>query len=300
MGLLFIHINCSSTNPVTSFFNSLSSKTKSSSLAQKVGKFLPSSSKEFIDIYALESQVRNHRAWVQERSKELKSTKKALRSLMNASRQNDFQLYEFLDANLSVMAAAYENVLSNAKKEKKLIIRVQKSKKTNIDTKIPGKDNTYLQQFIILDDAIDLRKSAYQESISKIKKALVKRDMDLVFIKEQKDEWFFITEELSDKRKEFQPSIDKLTASLVDAITNETNHIEKISKQLNKVESINKRLDFLDKLFLNIDKIAEKQKGGRVYLKKSSEFKEEYEIRFEKSVKDYEKYLENLRQLFIN
>jgi len=300
MGLLFIHINCSSTNPVTSFFNSLSSKTKSSSLAQKVGKFLPSSSKEFIDIYALESQVRNHRAWVQERSKELKSTKKALRSLMNASRQNDFQLYEFIDANLSVMAAAHENVLSNAKKEKKLIIRVQKSKKTNIDTKIPGKDNTYLQQFIILDDAIDLRKSAYQESISKIKKALVKRDMDLVFIKEQKNEWFFITEELSDKRKEFQPSIDKLTASLVDAITNETNHIEKISKQLNKVESINKRLDFLDKLFLNIDKIAEKQKGGRVYLKKSSELKEEYEIRFEKSVKDYEKYLENLRQLFIN
>ena len=300
MGLLFIHINCSGTNPVTSFFNSLSSKTKSSSLAQKVGKFLPSSSKEFIDIYALESQVRNHRAWVQERSKELKSTKKALRSLMNASRQNDFQLYEFIDANLSVMAAAHENVLSNAKKEKKLIIRVQKSKKTNIDTKIPGKDNTYLQQFIILDDAIDLRKSAYQESISKIKKALVKRDMDLVFIKEQKNEWFFITEELSDKRKEFQPSIDKLTASLVDAITNETNHIEKISKQLNKVEGINKRLDFLDKLFLNIDKIAEKQKGGRVYLKKSSEFKEEYEIRFEKSVKDYEKYLENLRQLFIN
>jgi len=300
MGLLFIHINCSGTNPITSFFNSLSSKTKSSSLAQKVGKFLPSSSKEFIDIYALESQVRNHRAWVQERSKELKSTKKALRSLMNASRQNDFQLYEFIDANLSVMAAAHENVLSNAKKEKKLIIRVQKSKKTNIDTKIPGKDNTYLQQFIILDDAIDLRKSAYQESISKIKKALVKRDMDLVFIKEQKNEWFFITEELSDKRKEFQPSIDKLTASLVDAITNETNHIEKISKQLNKVESINKRLDFLDKLFLNIDKIAEKQKGGRVYLKKSSEFKEEYEIRFEKSVKDYEKYLENLRQLFIN
>jgi len=300
MGLLFININCSGTNPVTSFINSLSSKTKSSSLAQKVGKFLPSSSKEFIDIYAMESQVRNHRSWVQERSKEFKSTKKALRSLMNASRQNDFQLYEFLDANLSVMAAAHENVLSNAKKEKKLIIRVQKSKKTNIDTKIPGKDNTYLQQFIILDDAIDLRKSAYQESITKIKKALVKRDMNLVIIKEQKNEWFFITEELSDKRKEFQPSIDKLTASLVDAITNESNHIEKISKQLNKVESINKRLDFLDMLFLNIDKIAEKQKGGRVYLKKNSEFKEEYEIRFEKSVKDYEKSLENLRQLFIN
>ena len=300
MGLLFIHINCSGTNPVTSFINSLTSKTKSSSLAQKVGKFLPSSPKEFTDIYAMESQVRNHRAWVQERSKELKSTKKALRSLMNASRQNDFQLYEFLDANLAVMAAAHENVLSNAKKEKKLIIRVQKGKKTHIDTKIPGKNNSYLQQFIILDDAIDLRKSAYQESIHKIKKALVKRDMDLVFIKEQKNEWFFITEELSDKRKEFQPSIDKLTALLVDAITNDKNHIEKISKQLNKIESINKRLDFLDKLFLNIDKIAEKQKGGRVYLKKSSEFKEEYEIRFENSVKDYEKYLENLRQLFIN
>ena len=132
----------------------------------------------------MESQVRNHRTWIQEKSKEIKSTKKALRSLMNTSRQNDFQLYEFLDANLSVMAAAHENILSNAKKEKKLIIKVQKSKKINIDTKISGKENTYLQQFTILDNAINLRKTGYQESIIKIKKALKKRDMDLVFIKE--------------------------------------------------------------------------------------------------------------------
>jgi hypothetical protein len=198
------------------------------------------------------------------------------------------------------MAAAHENILSNAKKEKKLIIRVQKSRKININTKISGKNNTYLEQFIILDDAIDLRKIGYRESIIKIKKAIKKRDMDLVFIKEQKNEWFFITEELSDKRRELQPSIDKLTVSLVDAISNDANHVEKLSKQLNKVEILNKRLDSLDKLFLNIDKVAEKEKGGRVYLKKSSEFKEEYEIRFEKSVIDYEKYLENLSQLFIN
>ena len=38
-----------------------------------------------------------------------------------------------IDANLSVMAAAHQNILSNAKKEKKLIIRVQKSRKINID-----------------------------------------------------------------------------------------------------------------------------------------------------------------------
>ena len=248
----------------------------------------------------MESQVRNHRTWVQDKSKELKSIKKTLRRLLNTSRVNDFQLYEFLDANLSVMKAAHENILSNAKKEKKLIIRVQKSKKINIDSKMPGKETTYQQQFIILDDAIILRKSAYEESISKIRKGLLKRDMELVFIKEQKDEWFFITEELADKRKDFQLSIDKLTAELVDAITNKKDHFEKISKQLNKVESINKRLDSLDKLFLNIDKIAEKEKGGRVYLKNSSEFKEKYEIRFEKSVKDYERYLEDLSKLFIS
>ena len=59
-----------------------------------------------------------------------------------------------------------------------------------------------------------------------------------------------------------------LQHNLVDAITNEADHLDKISKQLNKVEIINKRLDGLDKLFLNFDKIAEKEKGGRVYLKK--------------------------------
>ena len=124
--------------------------------------------------------------------------------------------------------------------------------------------------------------------------------MDLVFIQKQKYEWFFITENLSDKRKNFQPSIDRLTSSLVDAISDDANHVKKLSNQLNKVEIINKNLDKLDKLFLNIDKVAEKEKGGRVYLKKSPEFKEKYEIRFEKSVNAYEQYLEDLSQLFIN
>ena len=43
-----------------------------------------------------------------------------------------------------------------------------------------------------------------------------------------------------------------------------------------------------------------KEKGGRVYLKNSPEFKEKYEIRFEKSVKDYERYLEDLRKLLMS
>ena len=297
MGLLFFYINCSGTNPVANFISSFSSKATSSTLGKKVGKFLPSSTKVFIDIYAMESQVRNHRVWIQDKSKELKSIKDALRVLMNTSRQNDFQLYEFLDANLSVLKAAHDNILSNAKKEKKIIIKVQKSRRINIDSKIPGKENTYQEQFIILDNAIVLRKSAYEESISKIRKALIKRNKELVFIKEQKDEWFFITEKLFDKRRIFLPSINRLNTELVDAITNNEDYIERISKKSNNIESINKRLDTLDKLFLNIDKVAEKEKGGRVYMKSSSDFKEEYEIRFENSVKDYEKYLENLSQL---
>ena len=69
---------------------------------------------------------------IKDKSKELKSIKKSLRRLINDARGNDFQLFEFLDANLSVMAAAHQNILSNAKKEKKLIIRVQKSRKINI------------------------------------------------------------------------------------------------------------------------------------------------------------------------
>ncbi len=52
--------------------------------------------------------------------------------------------------------------------------------------------------------------------------------------------------------------------------------------------------------FTFIEEQKSKEKGGRVYLKKSPEFKEEYEIRFEKSVNDYEKYLEDLNQIFIN
>ncbi len=83
-------------------------------------------------------------------------------------------------------------------------------------------------------------------------------------------------------------------------LENSGDNFWELSKQLNKVESINKRLDSLDKFFLNVDKVAEKQKGGHVYLKKNPESKEEYEIRFENSVKDYQKYLENLSQLFID
>ena len=46
-----------------------------------------------------------------------------------------------------------------------------------------------------------------------------------------------------------------------------------------------------------IDKIAEKEKGGRVFIRKDPEKKEGYELRFEKSVKAYETHLEDLNML---
>ena len=118
LGLLFFHISCSGSNPGSGLLGNISSKVASSKVAQQVGKYLPKNSREFGDIYAMESQVRNHREWVQDKAKELKVTKKILRPLLNKSRQNDFQFYEFVDANLDIMVAAHKNILSNAKTEK--------------------------------------------------------------------------------------------------------------------------------------------------------------------------------------
>jgi len=182
LGLLFFHLSCSGSNPVSNLLGKISSKVASSKVAQKVGKYLPTSSREFGDIYAMESQVRNHREWVQDKAKELKVTKKILRPLLNKSRQNDFQFYEYVDANLDIMAAAHKNILSNAKTEKKLIIRVQKSKRLDIESIIPGKEKTFRQQFITLDNAIIERKLSYEESILKIEKAMEKRDMKMLKI----------------------------------------------------------------------------------------------------------------------
>ena len=129
LGLLFFHISCSGSNPVNGLLGNISSKVASSKVAQQVGKYLPKNSREFEDIYAMDSQVRNHREWVQGKTKELKVTKKILRPLLIKSLQNDFQFYEFVDANLDIMVAAHKNILSTAKTEKKLIIRMQKSKR---------------------------------------------------------------------------------------------------------------------------------------------------------------------------
>ncbi|GIS71902.1 MAG: hypothetical protein CM1200mP10_14790 [Candidatus Neomarinimicrobiota bacterium] len=49
-----------------------------------------------------------------------------------------------------------------------------------------------------------------------------------------------------------------------------------------------------------IDKIAEKEKGGRVYLRDNPEKKEEYELRFDKSVEAYETPLEDLTMLLLD
>ena len=297
LGLLFFHISCSGSNPVSDLLGSISSKVASSKVAQKVGKYLPTSSREFGDIYAMESQVRNHREWVQDKGKELKVTKKILRPLLNKSRQDDFQFYEYVDANLDIMTAAHKNILSNAKTEKKLIIRVQKSKRLDIESKIPGKEKTFRQQFITLDNAIIERKLSYEESILKIKKALEKRDMELVFITKQKDDWFFISQGLFDRRTELQPKINDLTSEVVNAVADSGNYIEIIGIRLNKVERLNRKLDQLDKFFVVIDKIAEKEKGGRVFIRKDPEKKEGYELRFEKSVEAYETHLEDLNML---
>ena len=297
LGLLFFHLSCSGSNPVSDLLGSISSKVSSSKVAQKVGKYLPTSSREFGDIYAMESQVRNHREWVQDKAKELKVTKKILRPLLNKSRQDDFQFYEYVDANLDIMTAAHKNILSNAKTEKKLIIRVQKSKRLDIESKIPGKEKTFRQQFITLDNGIIERKLSYEESILKIEKALGKRDMELVFITKQKDEWFFISQGLFDRRMELQPKINNLTSEVVNAVADSGNYIEIIGIRLNKVERLNRKLDQLDKFFVVIDKIAVKEKGGRVFIRKDPEKKEGYELRFEKSVKAYETHLEDLNML---
>ena len=299
-GLLFFYISCSGSNPVSDLLGNISSKVASSKVAQKVGKYMPTNSREFGDIYAMESQVRNHREWVQDKAKELKATKKTLRLLLNESLQNDFKFYEFVDANLKTMAAAHKNILSNAKTEKKLIISVQKSRQLEIESKIPGKEKTFRQQFITLDNAIIERKLSYEESLSKIEKALEKRDMELVFITKQKDDWFFISQGLFDRRTKLQPKINDLTSEVVNAVADSGNYIELIGIRLNKVERLNRRLDQLDKFFVVIDKIAEKEKGGRVYLRDNPEKKEEYELRFDKSVEAYETHLEDLTMLLLD
>ena len=305
-GLLFFYISCSGSNPASDLLGNISSKVASSKVAisskvaQKVGKYMPTNSREFGDIYAMESQVRNHREWVQDKAKELKATKKTLRPLLNESLQNDFKFYEFVDANLKTMAAAHKNILSNAKTEKKLIISVQKSRRLEIESKIPGKEKTFKQQFITLDNAIIERKLSYEESILKIKKALEKRDMELVFITKQKDDWFFISQGLFDRRTELQPKINDLTSEVVNAVADSGNYIEIIGIRLNKVERLNRKLDQLDKFFVVIDKIAEKEKGGRVYLRNNPEKKEEYELRFDKSVEAYETHLEDLTMLLLD
>ena len=297
LGLLFFHISCSGSNPINGILGNISSKVASSKVAQQVGKYLPKNSKEFADIYAMESQVRNHREWVQGKTKELKVTKKILRPLLNESRQDDFQFYEFIDANLGIMAAAHKNILSNAKTEKKIIIRVQKNKRLDIESKITGKEKTFRQQFVTLDNAIIERKLSYEESLSKIEKAIEKRNMELVFIRKQKGDWFFISQELFDRRMELQSKIDDLTSEVVNAVADGGNYIETIGIRLNKVERLNRKRDKLDKFFLFIDKIAEKEKSGPVFIRNDPEEKEGYELRFEKSVEAYETHLEDLNML---
>jgi len=174
---------------------------------------------------------------------------------------------------------------------------VQKIKRLDIESKIPGKEKTFRQQFITLDNAIIERKFSYEESILKIEKALGKRDMELVFITKQKDDWFFISQGLFDRRMELQPKINALTSEVVNAVADSGNYIEIIGIRLNKVERLNRKLDQLDKFFVVIDKIAEKEKGGRVFIRKDPEKKEGYELRFEKSVEAYETHLEDLNML---
>ena len=120
---------------------------------------------------------------------------------------------------------------------------------------------------------------------------------DLVLIRKQKTGWVFISQELLDRRMELQPKINDLTSEVVNVVADSGNYIDIIGIRLNKVERLNRRLDQLDKFFVVVDKIAEKEKGGRVFIRKDPEKKEEYELRFEQSVEAYETHLEDLNLL---
>ena len=84
----------------------------------------------------------------------------------------------------------------------------------------------------------------------------------MVFITKQKDDWLFISQGLFDRRMELQPKIVDLTSEVVNAVAESGNYIEIIGIRLNKVDRLNRKLDQLDKFFVVIDKIAEKEKAA--------------------------------------
>ncbi|MBT4796266.1 MAG: hypothetical protein HON83_07675 [Candidatus Marinimicrobia bacterium] len=255
--------------------------------------------RKYQDVQAMTSQVLNYREKIRDNGNDLIALKGALEPTLTFSLRKDFELYDELSSALTAMDETHNFILGKVQIQRKTVSMIRKDSKVSLDTEIPDTETTYGDNFSKLDSLINDAFNKLNRDRERLIKALKKKNKNLIFISNQLLKWKPTILKLQEKRKNFQPRIDKLTESIAIEITFDKagESVELISQKTAKVDEVTQRMIKIDRYFSAMESIAKKEAGGNVYLIGIGSKKMKYERRYHQFVEEYRDHLKSLNIL---
>jgi uncharacterized protein YukE len=253
----------------------------------------------YSDVQALESQVRNYRDWLHQTEEELKSLRAVLQPELDRSLHTDFSHYQEIQQHFTAMEEAFTTVSQTAREQKKLVLRLQRNPRLKLSSRIPGEEGSYLEIFTANHMKIREMRKDYAKQREALADVFKKRNMKLVFLRDQVAAWQPQITALLERRQTLTPRLDRFTARLARELAQAPSkqRVEFLASQASEVEQRTNGLNKYEEFFRNIESIARQELEGVVYLGRIGDPPKQYERKMEERLERYREILAQLDRL---
>ena len=273
------------------------------------------------DLQSLDVNIMNTVQWLKIEKSNFKFLNKSIKKKLNLFRKTNFLLFRKIELEINSIEKNIKNIEVSLTKQKKLARQIKKRPKLkifntydNTNTKrLPllgkkketglknGKSKTVLKILESLEknsSSIIVNQTSHKSSVNSLINLFKKEKYDLVFIREEVEEYNYTIKELTILRKQQNILLEKLTFKLNDAllVSKKSSYTLNLLDISQNIENYNRKMDKFEYFVNNLVDIGGKECRGLVYLKKISH-KKEYQKKYEMGIVDYKTSLIEIPKL---
>ena len=273
------------------------------------------------DIQSLDANIMNTVQWLKIEKSNLKFLNKSIKKKLNFFRKTNFLVFQKIEIEINSIEKNIKNIEASLTKQKKLARKVKKRPKLKIfDTydntntkRLPllggkkeiglknSKSKTVLKILESLEknsSLIIVNQKSYNSSLNNLIKLFKKEKYDLVFIRQEVEEYKYTIKELIIQRKQQNIHLEKLILKLNDAllVSKKSSYTLNLLDISQNIENYNSIMDKFENFVNNLVDIGGKECRGLVYLKKIGH-KKDYQKKYEMGIADYKTTLSEIPKL---
>lgn len=273
------------------------------------------------DMQSLDANIMNTVQWLKIEKSNFKFLNKSIKKKLNLFRKTNFLVFRKIELEINSIEKNIKNIEVSLTKQKKLARQIKKRPKLkifntydNINTKrLPflrekketglknGKSKTVVKILESLEknsSSIIVNQTSYKSSINSLINLFKKEKYDLIFIREEVEEYNYTIKELTILRKQQNILVEKLTFKLNDAllVSKKSSYTLNLLDISQNIENYNSKMDKFEYFVNNLVDIGGKECRGLVYLKKIGH-KKEYQNKYEMGLADYKNNLSEIPKL---